>query len=1343
MDPATNATAMIAQVLQRSIMSDAHRAEAEAQLKQWEVMPGFHSTLMDISLNPIQPASIRHLAVIMLKTAVDRYWRPRQKGPELYRVILHAIKEAFTAPMAMEQERGRYAQLHSLHVLHRVIKVLSIKQHIRFKTIKYQLTPELFRYLSGIYYDNIEAFFAGAEAAISGTADVKVIEHRVEVARRALKSLRTLIVYGYPEQKEKKFEYKAPFFEAEDPTTVLRANAANPYIARLHGSVNKLTSLIGKQYKDLAENRVVGFCLSRGSMDVVKFYWQQLSYFDVNTGNDCRDFDVIPEQKLPGTATAQDIIANQLLTPDFVSSAAEVLITKYLKLGIADLQKWEEEPESFVTDEEADHWEFSLRLCAQKALYDLVNRFRSHLAPLFVSLLHRVKDIGATSDDASMLFKESVYSVFAICANDLYDSFPFAELLQSKLIPEVQELRPHRLSKIMRRRTSLLIHSCINIYQIPDTLLPEVYRTLLTLALPSEVDLVVRLTAIAALKPVVEENITNADAFESFAGGAMETLMAVLATLDEFETKVIVMKSLESVVYLLRERVTPYVGGITSRLPELWNSSEHQKIFRIAILDLLQALIVTDNIFEDAVSLWYEMVHNATEATPALITLYPLVHDALEVINDLDRFPQVLKIFEAYFLLCPAPLLQLDATASIFVKLQGLVHSMAIQASKFIAKTLTKVLRTCARAGQLQALCGMLAATGVLECCVREILRAGGDERRVDHIIADFCTVIGVIGVWEGSFLITFLRQLGAEVHEPGGLVGMVIDQWSDVYEAMTYARQRKITTMALGSMLATGDRDVLTRAPLIFASFFDSLSQVFEKTDEEAQQHWFEQVDDGDGEETAGLRRMREVQSSDPITTTSLTDFIRGKLIECEAAVGGSEAFKALVLGQVDTRVLAERLIGRLLSSTTSPASTTASLVSAPPPPKPNTKPSAGSPEEIVVDSDSHDPPKVEDSRPLEEPAWTADNRTQSMASQLASMEKMITAARGVDEIQRGYIPTKTAAATAAAAEKARRRAEEGSNVVLADGEVEDDAGEEEARPMMSREAAERQFLRQHRQHVRPGSELNPNVGGNKPVTQRQHLESKVPKGMAKAAGAVRIMHAREDAQRYKTPTQSLWEDYWVTRPTLENFESLVDEQISRARRRGDFENLQGRGKPLDLNSETRGNPFLSETEVIMNNMVKNQGHLPAWVEMGKDVDVEVAKLRTELAGIWDECFPRREEAKPAVSAQATSLGPSPQKPKNLTDRILGWITGDSGAGGTMGHGPSREDRPRRGGGEAEWARRAPEWADIRVKEINGKIRSYNLSVPSGVGQKVAMAAKSELERARREGERRSGESG
>jgi hypothetical protein len=71
-----------------------------------------------------------------------------------------------------------------------------------------------------------------------------------------------------------------------------------------------------------------------------------------------------------------------------------------------------------------------------------------------------------------------------------------------------------------------------------------------------------------------------------------------------------------------------------------------------------------------------------------------------------------------------------------------------------------------------------------------------------------------------------------------------------------------------------------------------------------------------------------------------------------------------------------------------------------------------------------------------------------------------------------------------------------------------------------------------------------------------------------------------------------------------------IIEEQISEAQKRGDFDNLRGKGKPLDLT----GNPHARDWEMAYKAMA-NSGFVPDWVER----DREIRRLLDEATGLLE----------------------------------------------------------------------------------------------------------------------------
>lgn len=76
-----------------------------------------------------------------------------------------------------------------------------------------------------------------------------------------------------------------------------------------------------------------------------------------------------------------------------------------------------------------------------------------------------------------------------------------------------------------------------------------------------------------------------------------------------------------------------------------------------------------------------------------------------------------------------------------------------------------------------------------------------------------------------------------------------------------------------------------------------------------------------------------------------------------------------------------------------------------------------------------------------------------------------------------------------------------------------------------------------------------------------------------------------------------------------MSSTEDLVESQIQKAMLRGDFDNLEGAGKPINLEE----NPFEPPEMRMMFKILKDNDFAPYWIELGKEIDADISKF-------WDE---------------------------------------------------------------------------------------------------------------------------
>ena len=82
-----------------------------------------------------------------------------------------------------------------------------------------------------------------------------------------------------------------------------------------------------------------------------------------------------------------------------------------------------------------------------------------------------------------------------------------------------------------------------------------------------------------------------------------------------------------------------------------------------------------------------------------------------------------------------------------------------------------------------------------------------------------------------------------------------------------------------------------------------------------------------------------------------------------------------------------------------------------------------------------------------------------------------------------------------------------------------------------------------------------------------------------------------------------------------MNRLESLAEKKLREAIENGEFDNLPGKGEPLDL----KENPFEDPDLRMVHRLLRNAGFAPAWIEERKDIDAQLETARTKLARAWE----------------------------------------------------------------------------------------------------------------------------
>ncbi len=144
-----------------------------------------------------------------------------------------------------------------------------------------------------------------------------------------------------------------------------------------------------------------------------------------------------------------------------------------------------------------------------------------------------------------------------------------------------------------------------------------------------------------------------------------------------------------------------------------------------------------------------------------------------------------------------------------------------------------------------------------------------------------------------------------------------------------------------------------------------------------------------------------------------------------------------------------------------------------------------------------------------------------------------------------------------------------------------------------------------------------------------------------------------------------------------MNRLESMAEKMLREAIEAGEFDDLPGKGKPVDLSE----NPFEDPDLRVVHKLLRNAGFAPAWIEERKNIDAEFELARQTLQRAW---------------ALYKSTGKFPN--------------------------------------EAAWERNVQEFR-AKATELNSRIKIYNLKVPAAVFQRKVINADKAIQEVRAAG--------
>ncbi|XP_017404061.1 importin-11 isoform X1 [Cebus imitator] len=963
-----SASTVVLQVLTQATSQDtAVLKPAEEQLKQWETQPGFYSVLLNIFTNHTLDINVRWLAVLYFKHGIDRYWRrvaphalseeekttlraglitnfnepinqiatqiavliakvarldcPRQ-WPELIPTLIESVK-------VQDDLRQHRALLTFYHVT----KTLASKRLAADRKLFYDLASGIYNFACSLWNHHTDTFLqqvsSGSEAAILSSLERTLL---------SLKVLRKLTVNGFVEPHKNMevmgflhgiFVRLKQFLECSrnigtdnvcrdrlEKTIILFTKVLldfldqhpfsfTPLIQRsLEFSVSYVFTEVGE---GVTFERFIVQCMNLIKMIVKNYAYKPSKNF---------------EDSSPETLEAHKI-KMAFFTYPTLTEICRRLVSHYFLLTEEELTMWEEDPEGFTVEETGgDSWKYSLRPCTEVLFIDIFHEYNQTLTPVLLEMMQTLQGPTNVEDMNALLIKDAVYNAVGLAAYELFDSVDFDQWFKNQLLPELQVI--HNRYKPLRRRVIWLIGQWISV-KFKSDLRPMLYEAICNLL--QDQDLVVRIETATTLKLTVDDFEFRTDQFLPYLETMFTLLFQLLQQVTECDTKMHVLHVLSCVIERVNVQIRPYVGCLVQYLPLLWKQSEEHNMLRCAILTTLIHLVQglgadSKNLYpfllpviqlstdvsqpphvyllEDGLELWLVTLENSPCVTPELLRIFQNMSPLLELSS--ENLRTCFKIINGYIFLSSTEFLQTYAV--------GLCQSFCELLKEITTEGQVQVLKVVENALKVNPILGPQMFQPILPYVFKGII----EGERYPVVMSTYLGVMGRVLLQNTSFFSSLLNEMAHKFNqEMDQLLGNMIEMWVDRMDNITQPERRKLSALALLSLLPSDNSVIQDKFCGIINISVEGLHDVMTEDPETGtykdcmlMSHLEEpKVTEDEEPPTEQDKRKKMLALKDPVHTVSLQQFIYEKL-KAQQELLGEQGFQSL-METVDTEIVTQ----------------------------------------------------------------------------------------------------------------------------------------------------------------------------------------------------------------------------------------------------------------------------------------------------------------------------------------------------------------------------------------------------------------------------------------------------
>ncbi|WBW75116.1 karyopherin/importin beta family nuclear import signal receptor Kap113 [Schizosaccharomyces osmophilus] len=855
--------------------------------------------------------------------------------PSLFQELISSLHQNFDAQQP-------HLALRLLITLHHIVKAMAGNRLLQARKTFYEITPHLLLTLQPILDWHISQWMHALETP--STHSSEAIYYSMQISRYALKTCRRLVIFGVPNPSDSNLSKEMLSFGAVSQQKVLSL-LSNLYISpsssqiddRIPEQLVAHAYLFNKLFFDFASYSP---CLTvfPSTIDYISVHMSWLLQVDKLFAASSsfpellKDLEKLVLMSLRVFITvlreiedtksshpeASEIIRQSFLMGDRHFVLLQFIITKLLVLSESDFEDWSEDPEQWVLDQSTHDADYNIRPCSENLLSCLFDHFGELYSHQFESMLESVFQCPSTLEES--IQQDALLCSIGTGASHLKDMFPFADWLKKAAIPNLAKITNGGVARVLRRRVSIFLSQWIEHLPSGESLMGLIYHMYALLLNRNDPcnDSVVRLTSIDSLRGVLDDwSFLESE----FLNVKNDLFYSVLSSVNEFQTmegKLSTLSLLGTLISRAGSNIAPLEEMTASLLFQLWNEWASEPMLRTRILGVLAQFVIAikhksiqfsqmlaviidycvnaespDQVMyeADAVELWSSFLQYVEVLPEEFTLLVPhLLHQLSQATSSL---PFTLMILNSYLLLKSSVILD-NYSLEVLERLTNLLGDVKNDTLLALCKTLSLIFEV--NAGD--SLQESLGHSTLLPVVLNSILSS---EKHAQTLV-QYSLLLSRISLSFPNVIISTCLTQRLSVY-------MLLQYWISLFDYITHAKDRKLTALALTSLLRTNAEEVLEALNPIMHLWFSVLSEVEEDEKGDAPIYYKNEDYSAVGfyldESSEEMNRRKMILSKDAVHSVQSKTFFVSTFLECQEKNGGAEIFEKEYLTMVDPALL------------------------------------------------------------------------------------------------------------------------------------------------------------------------------------------------------------------------------------------------------------------------------------------------------------------------------------------------------------------------------------------------------------------------------------------------------